>query len=1051
MEEQGIGGEDRTHFLGTLTKVLGQMEPAAIEKIGSIGVKFHWYETPDSLKTAVKQQVETFARRMGKRVRPINPDEIIGGAVFVDHLGEQHLHLDGGKETHGRGRRLSEEYYAHELGHILSGKKGTKRLSDNPQWVEAYNAEMKAGRLGEYAVKSVEEGFAEFHRHLVKATEEGTLGALAEKAPKAYAFFEERGFAKKVEAKVGKVDKSDVFSERIPLDNKGGHADVAKPQDIPFEAQFMAEKESKSQSETLKEEKPSLLKRALAGAAKIGKGVKEFFTKDVPELSHVMGPRTTAIDKETGEALARANTSVEHGRTLGEHAERDLLSHLSPDQQKEGSEKRVMIGGVQVEHRLRAGKEGLRNEAEVQSDKALQLRLEARDETNPKIKARLKERAKKASKLSSAATNQANDVTTTIGEEGSPFKTEVDYQAALKDPDYLKFKEKYLQHVPELEKYYKTAQNIPADKYIEAITQDPNYPVSLKGNQEGEEMKPGMIGNKRRGDPSNTRLRTMSQSRRATLNAERGYDLDVGRQIRNAYGQRVPNAARAELFRTMEKTKVGSWQKPGTKPEEGFSVVKDVHPPRGTQAATQGQTDFHARTEIQGELRRHMNLDEPMRLAGVSDLADIANKANLAGPMDAIYHGANVLTKVITTPGLTAKDFAVNLKNVQQKDGSIDKDWAEIVRIGAGGRGGKEKEGSGLNPMNYPGWGIDVMDKAARLSANKAYDRLAESKLVDPKDETNRRNFINQFGQYNREASHKIVQILKDSGLGPFATAAFRFYSAGLQAITLNPGVKAVSYTAALQLRLKMGMRIGSVALAVAAANFARWGNVKGDDDTPFGAIKVGEKNGKTQYFDALRLTGFTRGLRASGLSAAIQGLKLGQRPGRIADKAYDDIVHSLIHPAIGPAVSAAWTAATGKDFFGKDVTQDLTGSKPLDRILTAAGRTNAVVGEALNFNRPWEERSVTGTAAHLLGPFEFKESSMKTVNEVYDRVHDMEEHRKVAQRKGQIYRDEAQYKRLKSIQTRLSTLGKAVKTAPPEAQGRIRAQMRALAQAGLS
>jgi hypothetical protein len=95
------------------------------------------------------------------------------------------------------------------------------------------------------------------------------------------------------------------------------------------------------------------------------------------------------------------------------------------------------------------------------------------------------------------------------------------------------------------------------------------------------------------------------------------------------------------------------------------------------------------------------------------------------------------------------------------------------------------------------GKGLDVLQRIMRLTASDAFDRLARRGLAEG-SETNKRNFINQLGNYQVRSQHKIVAFLRDTGIGPFATAGTTYAMQGLRALTLNPGVRATSPQAAV-------------------------------------------------------------------------------------------------------------------------------------------------------------------------------------------------------------------------------------------------------------
>lgn len=212
---KGLAKADQVHFLGTLTKTLGGMTQKARDVLENTKPQYHWYDTTEKLTA----EVNKITRRYGGQERK----ERAGGVVqFIGN--EIHVHLDGGAETTGKGW-LTRQVYSHELWHVLDGS--YERWSDKPEWREA----IKAETVSNYAKTKPSEAWAEFGRVLDTAISEGpdAIAALKEKYPLSYAVAEEAGFAPKVESKKGEVTQKDVFGQRVQLDNKGGHADMLKP------------------------------------------------------------------------------------------------------------------------------------------------------------------------------------------------------------------------------------------------------------------------------------------------------------------------------------------------------------------------------------------------------------------------------------------------------------------------------------------------------------------------------------------------------------------------------------------------------------------------------------------------------------------------------------------------------------------------------------------------------------------------------------------------------------------------------------------------------
>ena len=147
---------------------------------------------------------------------------------------------------------------------------------------------------------------------------------------------------------------------------------------------------------------------------------------------------------------------------------------------------------------------------------------------------------------------------------------------------------------------------------------------------------------------------------------------------------------------------------------------------------------------------------------------------------------------------------------------------------------------------------------------------LRDLKLQEDTQEA-RRRFILQVGQYNRGLSSQFVRFLKDSQLGPFATAGFTFNREAVRTIAGQYGGKARSLPASIAMRgMAFGPWIGTFVAAV-ILNALIWGDPT-PKGMPPGSIKIGEtEDKKPRYWDPMAIWGVRRGLRALGLQTAAQ------------------------------------------------------------------------------------------------------------------------------------------------------------------------------------
>jgi hypothetical protein len=290
---------------------------------------------------------------------------------------------------------------------------------------------------------------------------------------------------------------------------------------------------------------------------------------------------------------------------------------------------------------------------------------------------------------------------------------------------------------------------------------------------------------------------------------------------------------------------------------------------------------------------------------------------------------------------------------------------------------------------------IDVMQKAVRVQLEDAFDRMVAKGLLKS-GQANKRDFINQaVGNYNSQASNRVAQFLKDTGLQGFATAAHTFTTQSVKTATGGAiNAPATSTRAALELHARALAKLVPFLAAPVASNVLFWGEPF-PQGVPVFAAKTGtDDDGRPRYFDPLAFTGLRRGWRATGQNALIEGLVQGKSRGQILDQAIRDLVHAGEHAVAGPPVQLLHTAVTGRDALGRQVAPQVStartekgkakaeaegrppagSSQAWENLKAAAANSNPLLGQALGFvprNRrmePWRNK-----ATELLGPFATK------------------------------------------------------------------------------
>jgi hypothetical protein len=215
-----------------------------------------------------------------------------------------------------------------------------------------------------------------------------------------------------------------------------------------------------------------------------------------------------------------------------------------------------------------------------------------------------------------------------------------------------------------------------------------------------------------------------------------------------------------------------------------------------------------------------------------------------------------------------------------------------------------------------------------RMTMADAYDGLAANPNV-PKTETGKRDFINQsLGQYNAKMQNGLIALARATGLGPFATAGSTMTARSIRMLFGGSGIKADTYKTAARLRAESLARLYGLIGIGMAVNFLAWKRWDGDETVPFGAIKVGERDGKSVYIDTPASLIVRRGLRSVGALAALEGKRQGTPAGTTFDRGAKDVVKAVFHPLTGPLFQFAYELVTGEDMIGKPVSPRVTTAK---------------------------------------------------------------------------------------------------------------------------
>lgn len=702
----------------------------------------------------------------------------------------------------------------------------------------------------------------------------------------------------------------------------------------------------------------------------IGSHIKstwDSFRYEFRKTSGQTAPQTTDLNRPTGEALGRLMGAQTYARMA---APMYIDKVMGPGATKAD---RVLVGTTFQEMRHRHAREALlAKEQELwNTDRAAAVE----------------------------AGKEARAIVTFVGQDNSPLKTEADYQREVNSPRFRQVLENWKREfVPEMEKNYRGAEGIEEDEPINNITQIPELPMNAKAvRTTGEATDSTVYIGQGRGNLKNVKIGKLAFAKRATLAAE-AYDTDLGAIIENSLAKGVIAARKAEFYRIGHENGVIEWHKPGDR-LDGAQEIPFSRPPKGTQEAERGEVAY-ARNEAYDETRKALAVDKATTIPVLTPFLSAVTRAALASTAEATYHTKNLLT-IMMKPGMSPIDFMNNAWNVIGKDKVAAERIVELARISAMKESGYESQAysvlkSKYSPLTWMGNILDIVDHTMRLTAEDAFERLKRTGRVEG-SETNKRDFINQLGNYNKRAQGELVTILRDTGLGPFATAGTNYYVQGLRSLVMDPGVKATSTQAAIGLRAEMLARTVGVLSAVALTNYLRWGRVDGDDTVPLGAIKLADSpEGKTRYIDLTNLTGLTRGMREVGLLAMAEGARSGAQPAETRDRSVENAWHSILHPATGPGVQLLYTAATGNNTAGMKVAEEPPPGEThaWQKLKAALTNANPLYATVTGSDNPSRTSSPDEKAWKLLGPLgvKYKESTPPEVGHLKSELHNMEQ-----------------------------------------------------------
>lgn len=515
---------------------------------------------------------------------------------------------------------------------------------------------------------------------------------------------------------------------------------------------------------------------------------------------------------------------------------------------------------------------------------------------------------------------------------------------AKKDPFMLKSGENWNKFVvPKMDEMYNEMKGVDKNTPREGRGLFPELgdrvnllAIGHEAEMEGfsDPLKP--IPETRYSNYTNPNIKKDKFTRRAMMTGK--YSVNPDLVLTNSFGRRINETSKQRFYKTLIDAGVAEMadSNPGKlRGKETVAMPIDVpETDPGTGITRNVHKTMYVQKDLISEVRGVLNTDlrlEQSRLAGITtqvqmlSLGDITTHIkNMVSVLNySIGRNKTYMDVVTRLPYLS---HAVTLKEVYDVVGEIASDTPKIRREFANmsklGMGREHYPSTGVQAITHAQDLITSVDMAGRLIMNRRFTNLVESGLAKDSP-VNRRNFVQQMGEYNRRLMVEWERALKDKGYSPFIVAGKNFNRFGARVVTGHPGFEAASNSAAIKLRAAhlSGLVIASVLPAL--ANLVTTGTIWGRPGTPVGAIDLGpgfdtenEDDKRTMDYtiiDVFQLLGIRRGLKRIGVNALIEGIKNDDTGSEMAGKALRDFTQTNLHPYIGPGAGLGYKTLTGQ------------------------------------------------------------------------------------------------------------------------------------------
>ncbi len=545
-------------------------------------------------------------------------------------------------------------------------------------------------------------------------------------------------------------------------------------------------------------------------------------------------------------------------------------------------------------------------------------------------------------KFIAAMDPKAGSVTDIYSHADSPLKNDAHYQAALAHPGVQEAIQYLRDHVaPELTGYYESSSklgsgNAPPPRGVDTgihMSLAPDIPDEVQG---ATKLKIG------------GGLKNSLDKHALTERAAQGsgtYKLGIDDILHDALQRSLLPGLDAQFKEGMIKDDWAQRGKPGAKnepaPVDGHGWKSFPTEFRSRTFVKEDSPNFTknenevlwVRDDKADEYRRALDYDKQHSLVG--KIGDVATKIQLASLQEATTHIVNNAAQMALKPldaggagktlgkvGAVAENLPVakvagildnvvtNVAKLMSGDKTTMAKMAELAKIGALPPDWNSVNSTGLIGKVILGpyavsRTVRTLTDAMRLSIADGYDMLVRQGIM-PDDPATKRDWINQSGQYHKEAQAMLVAAARSTGLGPFATAGSAKAASAARVLKgLSPGVETTSAKSNAALRVYAAAQIGGVLATAGILNNLRTGSML-PPGIPVGAIFLyNDAEGKPHYFDPLKWTPVRPAMRITGLEAFINAKREGYTMGGAIDKAGTQAVTTLASPYVGPVPSA--------------------------------------------------------------------------------------------------------------------------------------------------